>query len=80
MNNPDIHIILVHEQDSLKGGCEFAEFFKVTPKRLIEEPYSLYKDIAIPLYSMEAYRDVSIKMIVSKMVGYDPRLGTSDGG
>mmetsp|Transcript_25854 Transcript_25854/g.32570 ORF Transcript_25854/g.32570 Transcript_25854/m.32570 type:complete len:110 (+) Transcript_25854:3-332(+) len=80
ITNPKISLILVHEQDSLKGGCEFGDFFKVTPQKLIDEPYSLYRDIAIPLFSLKEYRDVSLKLILNKIVGSDPTLRESNVG
>eukprot|EP00551_Chaetoceros_affinis_P005001 CAMPEP_0203672110 /NCGR_PEP_ID=MMETSP0090-20130426/7720_1 /ASSEMBLY_ACC=CAM_ASM_001088 /TAXON_ID=426623 /ORGANISM="Chaetoceros affinis, Strain CCMP159" /LENGTH=439 /DNA_ID=CAMNT_0050537363 /DNA_START=1 /DNA_END=1320 /DNA_ORIENTATION=- len=77
INDPNICLVLVHEQDSTKGGCKFDEFFRVTPQKLIDEPYNLYQEIAIPLYSMKEYRDVSLKLILNKMVTSNPKLAES---
>ena len=67
IENPDISIVLVHEQDVSKGGCEFDDFFNEAPEELINPPYQLFKDIAIPLYFPEEYRDVSLRQILCKM-------------
>ena len=75
-----VYLVLVHEQDTSKGGCKFEEFFKVTPQKLINEPYNLYRDIAVPLYSMEEYRNVSLQLIINKIVTSDPKLKQSTPG
>jgi hypothetical protein len=67
IDNKDIGIILVHEKDRLKGGCEFGDFFATAPEELIKPPYHLFRDIAIPLYSTEEYRIVSLRQILCKM-------------
>ena len=41
----DLEIIMVHEVDEARGGCEFARFFQSTPQDLIED--GLYRNIAI---------------------------------
>jgi hypothetical protein len=64
-----ISIVLVNEMDSSKGGCDFGEFFKQTPQELINPPNNLYRDIAIPLYSIEECRIISLRQILSKMGG-----------
>jgi hypothetical protein len=43
-----VRVILTHELDKLKGGCDFERFFTTTPRHLIDN--GLYKAIAIPLY------------------------------
>ena len=78
INDPNINLILIHEQDALKGGCKFDEFFKVTPQKLIEQPYSLYRDMAIPLYSAKEYREVSLKLILNKFVAFDQKVVQSN--
>ena len=49
-------LVLVHEQNKNEGGCTFHHFFESTPEELIERPYELYKEMAIPLYSECKYR------------------------
>ena len=44
-----LKIVLVHENDTSKGGCEFGHFFATTPEELIND--GLYKDIAIALHT-----------------------------
>jgi hypothetical protein len=63
----NINVILVHEQDIKKGGCPFDTFFNEAPSKLINEPYCLFKQIAVPLYSRKEYRDVSLKLILHKI-------------
>jgi len=60
-------IILVHEKDVSKGGCEFDEFFKHCPEELIKPPNNLFGDVAVPLYTTEEYRIVSLREILCKM-------------
>ena len=62
-----IDIILAHEQDIDKGGCPFSYFFKNTPEELIDYPFTIYKDIAIPLYSRDEYRKMSLSLILNKI-------------
>ena len=80
IDNSNINLILVNEQDVLKGGCKFDEFFKVTPQKLINEPHSLYKEMAIPLHSMKEYRDVSLNLIINKIAASDSNLSLSNEG
>ena len=63
-----IDIILVHEQDWDKGGCPFSLFLKQTPQDLIDPPYEIFKQIAIPLYSRPEYRQVSMRQILDKIL------------
>jgi hypothetical protein len=67
IDNPNISIVLVHEKDMLKGGCDFDDFFVKAPQELIERPNNLFKDIAIPLYSTPEYRVVGLRQILCKM-------------
>merc|ERR1719181_2710936 len=55
-----IKIVLVHENDPSKGGCEFGTFFATTPQGLIEE--GIYKEIAIALHT-PPHRDVSLALV-----------------
>ena len=50
-------IVMVHENDPARGGCEFARFFSTTPQDLIED--GLYGSIAIALHAMP-HREVSM--------------------
>ena len=62
-----IDIVLVHEQDSQEGGCEFSQFFKQTPQVLIDNPYELYHEMATPLHTRSEYRIVSLSKIVLRL-------------
>jgi hypothetical protein len=67
IDDPNITIVLIHEKDVFRGGCEFADFFVKTPEELIKPPNYLFRDIAIPLYASRAYRLVSLRQIACKM-------------
>lgn len=54
-----IKIILVHENDAARGGCEFGQFFGTTPPGLVEE--GIYHDIAIALHCLP-HRTVSLAL------------------
>ena len=62
-----IDIILVHENDTTRGGCPFSQFFDQTPQYLIDPPFELYRDLAIPLYTTPEYRAVSLRKIMDKI-------------
>jgi hypothetical protein len=62
-----IPMILLHEHDIYKGGCDFDFFFQQVPQELIDPPYSIFKDIAIPLYHCKDYRKVGLEMLVHKL-------------
>lgn len=60
-----IPVIVVHEQDVKKGGRPNFDFFlDHTPSEFM----SAYQDIAIPIYSLKEYRDVSLCCILEKII------------
>jgi len=68
----NIRIVLVHENDANKGGCDFWEIIEQTPTELRKKPYNIYeKDIAVSLYSIEEYQKISIRLLLAKM-GAEP--------
>ena len=69
-----IEVIMAHESDSQRGGCEFVHFFEVTPQRLISD--GLYDKIAIDCKA-EPYRQVSLSLI-AKALGAKPANSTSE--
>ena len=56
-------ILMAHECDAStgRGGCEFGQFFDVTPKELLEA--SLYKNLATYLPAAEAFRPTAIAQL-----------------
>ena len=54
-----IKIIMVHENDKDRGGCEFGTFFGTTPQGLLDE--GIYSDIAIALHT-PPHRTVSLTL------------------
>ena len=61
------------EQDRNKGACEFEKFFAQAPDRVYKPPLSLFKEIAIPIFSNHAYRAVSLKRICMKLGATAPK-------
>jgi hypothetical protein len=62
-----IEIILLHELDPEREGCEFDNFFHQTPMELLEEPYNIYSKIAVPLHGYEDYRELGLKRVICKL-------------
>jgi hypothetical protein len=66
--NQGIDIVLAHEQDLSKEGCNFEVFFQLTPQDLIEPPYQIFnKALGVPLYGMNDFREVGLKQLLCKM-------------
>ena len=59
-----IRIVLVHENDPAKGGCEFGSLFGTTPQKLIDE--GIYKEIAIALHT-PPHRAVSLALVAQAL-------------
>ena len=64
-----VPIIMIHERDPKRNGCDFDLFFHETPMELVlEEPYQIYnRSIAIPLYSRDEYRELGLKRVLCKL-------------
>ena len=60
-------IAMIHENDSAREGCEFATFFEITPKDLIDG--GLYRSIAIAFMPGEAHRSVSRALLAKNHLG-----------
>jgi hypothetical protein len=65
--NDSIQLVLVQEKDLSKGGCDFGLFFSQAPMELINPPFAIFRDIAIPLYGIDVYRAISLRQILKKM-------------
>jgi hypothetical protein len=65
--NKGISIILVHEQDIDKGGCPFSLIIEKTSTELLDPPFKLFREIAIPLYTRDEYRTISLRLILQRM-------------
>ena len=57
-------IVLVHENDLEKAGCEFDSFFHTTPTDLLND--NIYSDLAIALMSGK-HREVSMQLLLKKL-------------
>ena len=62
-----ITIVSVHEQEASHGGVPFGNFFQQTPQVLQQPPYKLYDTMAVPLYTSEEHREVSLRQVLQRM-------------
>ena len=62
-------IVMMHENDPEKGGCEFAHFFETTPQDLISD--GLYKALACAWYP-EPFRQVSVAQVAIALGAEEP--------
>ena len=60
----DLPIVMAHELDPAKGGCDFGTFFGTTPQALIDE--GIYKDIAIALHT-PPHRAISLALVAQAL-------------
>lgn len=65
--DPETTVVLVQEKDVSIGSCRFSTLFENFSEVLYNPPNSLFNDLAIPLYSEEKYRFVSLSKILVKM-------------
>jgi len=64
----NIKVVLVHENDSIEGGCAFWQIMERTPNELMAKPYSMYsQDIAVSLYPMDEYQKTGLRKLLMKM-------------
>jgi hypothetical protein len=54
-----VQIVMLHENDSERGGCPFSHFFSVTPQDLIDD--GLFSDLAIA-FQRKPFRAVSLAL------------------
>mmetsp|Transcript_32654 Transcript_32654/g.39673 ORF Transcript_32654/g.39673 Transcript_32654/m.39673 type:complete len:1372 (-) Transcript_32654:215-4330(-) len=71
--DPNISILLVHENEFAKGGCDFDSVYSTAPQDLIDPPCNLFRNIATPLYKIYQYREVSLRKILCKMGATHPK-------
>ena len=55
-----VEVLIVHENDPARNGCEFGHFFGTTPQSLIDA--GIYKTIAIALHPAP-HREVSLALV-----------------
>ena len=53
-------LVMMHEQDPAKGGCEFRHFITATPDVLLKQ-YRVFDTLAVPLYPSPEHRAISIR-------------------
>ena len=68
-------VVLVHETDVGRGGCEFGRFFETTPGDLIQD--GLYKSIAVDLMS-GLFWPVSVALVARALGAVDARHGLKE--
>jgi len=59
-----LKVVMVHENDKEKGGCEFGDFFGTTPQELIDD--GIYSDIAIALHTLP-HRAISLALVAQAL-------------
>ena len=59
-----LKVVMVHENDAERGGCEFSSFFATTPASLISD--GLYTDIAIALHTLP-HRTISLALVAQAL-------------
>ena len=77
MDNRIDDILLAHETDLTKAGCTFREVCRTTPQSLLDPPCKLYSNIAVPLHDTEEDRTVSLRLLLTKLVGNPQRQSSS---
>ena len=58
-------IAMIHEKDDARGGCDFGNFFRITPQDLIDD--KLYSALAIAFVAGDAHRAVSRKLFARSL-------------
>ena len=60
-----IPVVLVHECDPTRGGCEFANFFLTTPQDMISD--GLYARVAVAFHTGQ-HRAVSLCLFAQEIM------------
>lgn len=60
-------IVLAHENDFQRQGCEFKTIIDQTPRDLLDK--DLYSDVAIPLFGGKLHRELGLKMVLRQLGG-----------
>jgi len=69
-----VNIVMLHENDPARGGCEFGYFFTTTPRELIEA--GLYMPIAVAMHPMP-HRGVSLTLAAQAFGGVKTKAARS---
>ena len=67
-------VVMAHENDPERGGCEFSRFFRTTPEDLING--GLYKALAFAFYSGPHHRPVSMAQVAMALATLPPAGGS----
>jgi len=59
-----LHIVMLHEHDPQRSGCEFSYFFRTTPRELVNR--GLYEPLALGMYPMP-HREVSLALVAQAL-------------
>ena len=71
-----MQIVMIHENDPVRKGCDFATFFQTTPPDLIAA--GLYKALAIAFVSGEGHRMVSRALLAKALGAKGSKRGMQD--
>ena len=66
----ETRVVMVHENDAQRGGCEFGRLFETTPGDLIQD--GLYKALALALYP-GAFWPVSVALVAKALGAVESR-------
>jgi hypothetical protein len=66
-----VKIVMVHETDHAKQGCEFGHFFQITPEDLIRVRKLFSNSVATALYSGKEHREISLRVIAKELGAID---------
>mmetsp|Transcript_35317 Transcript_35317/g.58504 ORF Transcript_35317/g.58504 Transcript_35317/m.58504 type:complete len:116 (-) Transcript_35317:420-767(-) len=72
----ELPILLLHECDALRGGCDFLQILEGTPEDLIRE-YGLYKQLAIPRYASKREEGVTSALALKFLASCQGRQMTT---
>jgi hypothetical protein len=61
----NMKIVIIHERDPARGGCEFRDVFLTTPQDLIDD--GLYRQLAVPFEGGAAHREVSRALLAEAL-------------
>ena len=67
-------VVMAHENDPERGGCEFSRFFRTTPEDLING--GLYKALALEFYPGPNHRPVSMAQVAMALATLPPAGGS----
>ena len=74
---PELPVVMLHENDAARGGCDFGRFFEATPHDLIQD--GLYRALALASYP-GAFWPVSVALVAKALGAVERRRRRRVGG